>query len=152
MKCSTNSRTSGRSSANRVERYGDEQGLEEGFIQPVLRDLGWKLKYQTWLQDREPDTPCSPYDAGLDSALAAGRQSEDFWAAAKVVADSKAWHVSLDRPAPGTRTSGEYPPEQIEWYLDRSLHPWGVLTNGKKWRFGPFLAAGAAAMPVSDLP
>lgn len=29
---------------NRVERYGDEQGLEEGFIQPLLRSLGWQLK------------------------------------------------------------------------------------------------------------
>jgi hypothetical protein len=25
---------------NRVERYGDEQGLEVGFIQPILRTLG----------------------------------------------------------------------------------------------------------------
>src|SRR4051794_18488995 len=39
----------------RVELYGDEQGLEEAFIQPVLRSLGWKLKYQTFLQNRKPD-------------------------------------------------------------------------------------------------
>jgi hypothetical protein len=26
----------------RVERYGDEHGLEEGFIQPVFRASGWK--------------------------------------------------------------------------------------------------------------
>jgi hypothetical protein len=25
----------------RVEKYGDEQGLEEAFIQPVLRALDW---------------------------------------------------------------------------------------------------------------
>jgi hypothetical protein len=40
---------------NRVERYGDEQGLEVGFIQPVLRTLGWQMKYQTFVQGREPD-------------------------------------------------------------------------------------------------
>src|SRR6516165_11641942 len=57
---------------NRVERYGNEQGLEEGFIQPVLRALGWKLKYQTWLQNREPDYALFLDDAALDAALAAG--------------------------------------------------------------------------------
>ncbi len=40
---------------SRVSQYGDEQGLEEAFIQPVLRELGWKLKYQTFLQGRGPD-------------------------------------------------------------------------------------------------
>lgn len=121
---------------NRVERYGDEQGLEEGFIQPVLRQLGWKLKYQTWLQKREPDYALFLDDAGLDAALAAGRDSEDFWAAAKVVADSKAWHVRLDRPTKD-KNKREYPPEQIEWYLDRSRLDWGVLTNGRTWRLVP---------------
>src|SRR4051794_486921 len=37
-----------------AEHYGDEQGLEVAFIQPVLAELGWKFKYQTWLQGREP--------------------------------------------------------------------------------------------------
>ena len=38
---------------NRVERYGDEAGLEEKFIQPVFKALGWHLKYQTYLNRRE---------------------------------------------------------------------------------------------------
>src|SRR5947209_10049207 len=52
----------------RVERYGDEQGLEEAFIQPVLRALGWKLKYQTFLRGREPDYALFLSDAALDGA------------------------------------------------------------------------------------
>jgi hypothetical protein len=52
------------------------------------------------------------------------------------VADAKAWHVSLDRPTQaGSRR--EYPPEQIEWYLDRSRLDFGILTNGKLWRLVP---------------
>src|SRR5260370_19780084 len=121
---------------NRVDKYGDEQGLEEGFIQPVLRELGWKLKYQTWLQGREPDYALFPDDSALDAGLAADRKSHDFWAPAKVVADSKAWHISLDRPSQ-VNNKREYPPQQIEWYLDRSGVDWGILTNGMLWRLIP---------------
>jgi hypothetical protein len=121
---------------NRVERYGDEQGLEEGFIQPVLRTLGWQLKYQTFVQGREPDYALFLDDAALDAALATGRTSPDFWATASLVADAKAWHVSLDRPV-RVQNQREYPPQQIEWYLDRTRLDWGILTNGKLWRLVP---------------
>jgi hypothetical protein len=121
---------------SRVGRYGDEQGLEEGFIQPVLRELRWKLKYQSYLQGREPEYALFLDDASLDAALAAERTSPAFWATAAVVADAKAWELSLDRP---NRLGGkrEYPPEQIEWYLDRRRRDYGILTNGKLWRLIP---------------
>jgi hypothetical protein len=121
---------------SRVELYGNEQGLEEAFIQPVLRALGWKLKYQAFLQGREPDYALFLDDGAYDAALAAGRTAPAFWTYPAVLADAKAWHVSLDRP---TRVGGkrEYPPEQIEWYLDRSRLPFAILTNGKLWRLIP---------------
>lgn len=121
---------------NRVSQYGNEQGLEEGLIQPVLRALGWKLKYQTFLQGREPDYALFLDDASLDGALQAGRNSPDFWSYATVVADAKAWHVNLDRPAL-VNHQREYPPQQIEWYLDRSRLDFGILTNGHTWRLIP---------------
>ncbi len=64
------------------------------------------------------------------------RRHEDFWAHAALVADAKAWHVNLDRP---TRVGArrEYPPEQIEWYLDRSRLDYRILTNGRLWRLVP---------------
>ena len=31
----------------------------------------------------------------------------------------------------------EYPPQQIEWYLDRSHLDYGILTNGRLWRLVP---------------
>lgn len=121
---------------DRVARYGDEAGLEEKFIQPVLEILGWKLKYQTYLNGREPDYALFLEDAALDAALVAGRLNPAFWAPAALVADAKAWHVSLDRPTRvGSRR--EYPPEQIEWYLNHSLRDYGILTNGRLWRLVP---------------
>ncbi len=120
----------------RVELYGDEAGLEEKFIQPVFESLGWHLKYQTYLNRREPDYALFMTDDALHAALSAGRTSPDFWPHAAAVADAKAWHISLDRPI---REGGnrEYPPEQIEWYLNHSLRDFGILTNGRLWRLVP---------------
>src|SRR5262249_13858669 len=72
----------------------------------------------------------------LQAALSTGRNNPAFWSHAAAVADAKAWHVSLDRP---TRDGGqrEYPPEQIEWYLNHSLRDYGILTNGRLWRLVP---------------
>ena len=127
---------------SRVNRYGDEAGLEEKFIQPVFRSLGWHLKYQAYLNNREPDYALFLSDDDLIAAINAGRTSPDFWAHAAAVADAKAWHVSLDRPT-RTGSTREYPPEQIEWYLNHSLRDFGVLTNGRLWRLVP-RALGAA--------
>jgi type I restriction-modification system DNA methylase subunit len=120
----------------RVGLYGDEAGLEEKFIQPVFESLGWHLKYQTYLNRREPDYALFLTDDTLHAALNAGRTSPDFWQHAAAVADAKAWHISLDRP---TREGAnrEYPPEQIEWYLNHSLRDYGILTNGRLWRLVP---------------
>jgi hypothetical protein len=121
---------------NRVARYGDEAGLEEKFIQPVFEILGWSLKYQSYLQGREPDYALFTSDDKLNDAIMAGRNNPDFWLHSSVVADAKAWHVSLDRPQ-RIGSKREYPPEQIEWYLDRSRCDFGILTNGRLWRLVP---------------
>ncbi len=120
----------------RVTQYGAEQPLEEGFIQPILRELGWRLAYQTFLRGREPDYALFANDALLDNALATGRHEQGFWDYPSLVADAKAWHVSLDRPLQ-VQNRREYPPEQIEWYLDKSRLAYGILTNGKLWRLTP---------------
>jgi hypothetical protein len=122
--------------SSRVGLYGDEAGLEEKFIQPVFECLGWHLKYQAYLDRREPDYALFLTDADLHAALKAGRTSPDFWPHAAAVADAKAWHVSLDRPS-RVGTTREYPPEQIEWYLNHSLRDYGILTNGRLWRLVP---------------
>jgi hypothetical protein len=125
-----------RAERERVSLYGDEAGLEQKFIQPAFHTLGWHLKYQTYLDRREPDYALFLTDQDLHAAISAGRANPDFWSHAAAVADAKAWHVSLDRP---TRVGAnrEYPPEQIEWYLNHSLRDYGILTNGRLWRLVP---------------
>ncbi len=121
---------------NRVENYGAEPPLEEGFIQPVFEQLGWKINYQTYLQGRRPDYALFLNDELLDSALVAGRTSPEFWQYPTIVADAKAWHIPLDRPTK-VNNKREYPPEQIEHYLKLSQLKFGILTNGKLWRLIP---------------
>jgi hypothetical protein len=98
---------------NRVERYGDEQGLEVGFIQPVLFALGWKLKYQTFVQGREPDYALFLDNAALDAALAAERKSPDFWTTAKVVADAKS--AFFFTPHDLSRSEGRAGRKRMPW-------------------------------------
>ncbi len=120
----------------RVERYGTEAPLEHAFIQPVFETLGWKLIYQTFLQSRKPDYALFLDDEALDAALAVERTSPDFWRTPIVVADAKAWHIPLNRPSV-VNNQREYPPQQIEWYLDRSRLDFGILTTGGLWRLVP---------------
>lgn len=125
-----------RTEKNRVELYGDEAGLEEKFIQPVFKTLGWQLKYQTYLNRRKPDYALFFNDQELTAAINSGKTNPDFWNHVRVVADAKAWHINLDRPS-GGGTTKEYPPEQIEWYLNHSRCDYGILTNGRLWRLVP---------------
>ena len=120
----------------RVEGYGNEAHLEIAFVQPVLKALGWKLKYQAHLHGRKPDYALFLSDADLDTALAADHTSDAFWTPAAVVADAKKWVLPLDKKV-NTGAKKEYPPEQMEWYLDRSRKPFGILTNGRVWRLIP---------------
>lgn len=121
---------------NRVERYGAEQPLEYAFIQPVFEALGWRLFYQTFLQGRKPDYALFLSDAALETAIHVGRNDERFWQFPTVVADAKAWDVPLNRRSI-INNEREYPPQQIEWYLDRSRLDFGILTNGHLWRLVP---------------
>lgn len=125
-----------REQRNRVAHYGNEQSLEQAFIQPVLQRLGWKLIYQTHLRGRRPDYALFPDDSSLESSLQAGRLNQDFWKYPTLLADAKAWHVALDRPVI-TDQQREYPPEQIEWYLNNSYLNYAILTNGRRWRLIP---------------
>ncbi len=121
---------------NRVKQYQGEQALEYAFIQPILKALGWWPNYQTFLRGRKPDYALFLSDEALDAALRAGTHTPEFWEHPALVADAKAWDVSLDHRT-GSVGHREFPPEQMEWYLDKSRLPFGILTNGRRWRLIP---------------
>jgi len=124
-----------REQRERVAQYA-EANLEQAFIQPVLTRLGWRFLYQTSLRGRKPDYALFLEEADLDGALNAGRTNIEFWDRAVLVGDAKAWAANLDRPI-RTENQREYPPEQIEWYIQRSGRQYGLLTNGRLWRLYP---------------
>ncbi len=121
---------------DRVKIYGDEASLETEFIQPVFKILGWHLKYQPHLNGRDPDYALYTSDENKEISLKQGRKADKFWDNVAIVADAKAWHISLDKPVK-TLSKREFPPEQIEWYVDKSRCDYGILTNGKFWRLVP---------------
>jgi len=124
-----------RQQRERVAQYG-EANLEQAFIQPVLTQLGWTFLYQTSLRGRRPDYALFLRGSDLDSALHAGRINIEFWDRVALVGDAKVWTANLDRPI-RTENEREYPPEQIEWYIQRSGRQYGLLTNGRLWRLYP---------------
>ncbi len=121
---------------SRVELYDSEAALEDEWIKPIFQALGWEYIPQASIDRRTPDYALFVSDSAKEQALHESKGSPQFWRAASVVADAKAWSVSLDRPA---RVSGskEYPPEQLEWYLRHTGVGWGILTNGRLWRLIP---------------
>ena len=121
---------------NRLDQYETEQSLEPAFIQPIFEALGWEFVYQTFLRQRKPDYAIFLDNHSKNEALASGKKSMNFWKFPTVLADAKAWGSSLDRPT-YINANKEYPPEQIEWYLNNSNLNFGILTNGKNWRLIP---------------
>ena len=105
--------TAGRSQprARRADRdlegtTASSRRFEQGFIQPVL---GWKINYQTFLRGRRPDYALFLTDDALDAALAAGRQTPEFWHHPVMVADAKAV-AKGGASCPGERKA---PPEAV---------------------------------------
>ena len=113
----------------------NEANLERTFVQPILAALGWHLLTQVPLRNRRPDYAMFLSDDALGEAVVLNGDP-DLWRHASIVADAKAWQVSLDQPV-RIGSAREYPPEQIEWYLDRSECEFGILTNGRLWRLVP---------------
>lgn len=119
-----------------IQSGASEAEAEQSWIRHVLEAMGWCVLARVPIHNRVPDLSLFLDSETRDRAAGAGTIHPDYWKHPTIVADAKAWGVSLDRP---TRGGGvrEYPPEQIEWYVQRTGLDWGLLTNARLWRIIP---------------
>ncbi len=120
----------------------NEPQTENDWIRPVLKELGHTFEVQVTLKMPGPTSAQHPdyiFYASEEQLLAnRGRELDDRAAqyGALAVGDAKQWDVPLDQMRKGASDSfsNKNPSFQIFFYMLHSKLPWGILTNGRKWR------------------
>jgi hypothetical protein len=125
---------------------GTKEGqTEKRFIRPILDEvLGWDFIVQETVQGQksfgEPDYALfsEPDTYGTASEEASDGHRERVFRRATALAEAKKWHLSLDgTEAPATEDgapSQGTPGAQLLRYFQWTQVPWGLLTNGNRWR------------------
>lgn len=107
-----------------------EAQLEERFIGPLLKQLGWVSVTQEVLTVQgklaKPDW-CLLLEPGQDDALVASKDHQLIAA----ICESKAWGKTLDT---GKADRATNPHHQLQDYLSTLRVRFGFLTNGRVWR------------------
>ncbi len=122
----------------------NEAQTEREWIMPVLEQLGHTFEIQAGLKVPGNKTQRPDYLFYRDEAerLANRNVTIDESVAqhgAIAVGDAKRWDRSLDRTIAGDRQGSDdfdnkNPSYQIFFYMLHSKLPWGILTNGRRWR------------------
>jgi type I restriction-modification system DNA methylase subunit len=121
----------------------NEAQTEEDWIKPVLHMLGHTFEVQVPL--KVPDGTQRPdYIFYRDGSLLALHKNkpvdaEHLQQSAYAVGDAKSWDRPLDKALGSNHKGGDSfnnknPSYQIFFYMLHSGLPWGILTNGRKWR------------------
>lgn len=110
-----------------------EAQIEEHWIRPVFKMLGWEYEVQDrtkkWGKDEIPDY--SLFSSNDDYLKAKkSKTDEAYFEYVTAVADAKAMNIPLD----GSKLTKSNPSYQIVWYLTVTNKTWGVLTDGRFWR------------------
>lgn len=111
----------------------NEAQLEERWVRPILKLLGWELEVQDRLQRRgRTQIPDYSLFDNLDAYKKAKSCKTDdaYFEKVLAIADAKAMGIHLD----GTSRSNSNPSYQIIRYLEDTRKPWGILTDGRYWR------------------
>lgn len=120
----------------------NEAQTESDWIRPVLETLGHTFEAQARLRMPGPTSAQHPdyvfYTSEEQRLANRGRALDDRagLSGALAVGDAKQWDVPLDqmRKGAGDSFSNKNPSFQIFFYMLHSRLPWGILTNGRKWR------------------
>ena len=108
---------------------GNEAQLEDGFIRPLLTQLGWvAVTQQSFVVQGKLAKPdwCLLQDHGQNNALIASKDHSLITA----ICESKAWDKALDNG----KANKENPHHQLQDYLSTLRVRFGFLTNGRVWR------------------
>ena len=125
---------------------GTKEGqTEKRFTRPILEDvLGWDFIVQETVQGQEsfgePDyalfSMSETYRTASEEASDGNR--ERVFRRATALAEAKQWDLSLDgkgdAAGEGDAPSQGTPGAQLLRYFQWTQVPWGILTNGNKWR------------------
>jgi len=117
-----------------LQKYGNEMGARQEFIDKILAQLGFawsdNLRLPDTKQDLEPDYILYPDQATKDSVL--DKSVADRYRVGVALLEAKKFGHPLSKIS---RHQQRYPHQQIRDYLQESeAVRWGILTNGSEWR------------------
>ncbi len=120
----------------------NEAQTESDWIRPILKELGHTFEVQAKLKMPGPTSNQHPdyifYSSEEQTLANRGRELDDrsVQYGALAVGDAKQWDVPLDQMSKGASDSfsNKNPSFQIFFYMLHSKLPWGILTNGRRWR------------------
>jgi type I restriction-modification system DNA methylase subunit len=127
---------------SRSASAANEAQTESDWIRPVLTALGHTFEVQATLKmpgQASAQHPDYVFYASEELRQAnRGRELDDRSAhyGALAVGDAKPWDMPLDQMRKGASASlsNRNPSFQIFFYMLQSKLPWGILTNGRRWR------------------
>jgi hypothetical protein len=117
----------------------NEAQTERDFVRPVLEALGHTFEVQVSLRTpagtKQPDYIFYRDLAGLNMNKGKIVSDTDL-RGALAVGDAKYWERPLDQASQGVGDpfTNKNPGYQISFYIQHTGLPWGILTNGRRWR------------------
>lgn len=116
----------------------NEAQTERDLVRPVLEALGHTFEVQAALRtpkgSKRPDYLFYRDAAALNANKGRTLTDADL-KAALAVGDAKYWERRLDVSSPGDDEDlSRVPADQIAFYMRHAGTPWGILTNGRRWR------------------
>jgi hypothetical protein len=130
---------------------GEEAGLEDKFIRPVLKALGYDYDVQPTTKrgrkKKRADYALFENKIALEDARKEKLHLSRFFSNAVTILEAKYWGRRLNDTDPKDTLDHRDPTAQTVKYLDDVYHAssskvqWAILTNGKKWRLFYYHAA-----------
>ena len=116
----------------------NEAQTERDLVRPVLEALGHSFEVQAALRTpkgtKKPDYLFYRDSSALNANKGKTLTDADL-KGAFAVGDAKFWERKLDVSTPGDDEDlSRVPADQIAFYMRHAGTPWGLLTNGRRWR------------------